>query len=164
MIDNHSFEMLVTAQTDTMYRVSMSMLKNEHDAQDAVHDAILLAYQNRNQLRQEQYFGTWLVRILINVCHKVLKARKRYSDIGETLPDIASRDNPYLSVEIGDLIDSLPEKIRLTIILYYVEDYSVKEIKDILRIPEGTVKSRLNKGRNLLKTYLEDDDTLFQSY
>lgn len=164
MIDNHSFEMLVTAQTDTMYRVSMSMLKNEHDAQDAVHDAILLAYQNRNQLRQEQYFGTWLVRILINVCHKVLKARKRYSDIGETLPDIAARDNPYLSVEIGELIDSLPEKIRLTIILYYVEDYSVKEIKDILRIPEGTVKSRLNKGRNLLKTYLEDDDTLFQHY
>lgn len=157
MIDNHSFEMLVTAQTDTMYRVSMSMLKNEHDAQDAVHDAILLAYQNRNRLRQEQYFGTWLVRILINVCHKALKARKRYAAIEEPLPDIASRDNPYLSVEIGEAIDSLPEKIRLTVILFYIEDYSIKEIKNILRIPEGTVKSRLNKGRELLKQQLEDD-------
>ena len=157
MIDNHSFAMLVTAQTDTLYRISMSMLKNEHDAQDAVHDAILLVYQNRSRLRQEQYFGTWLVRILINVCHKALKARKRYADIGEPLPDIASRDNPYLSVEIGDLIDSLPEKIRLTVILFYIEDYSIKEIKEILRIPEGTVKSRLNKGRALLKKQLEDD-------
>ena len=163
MIDNHSFEMLVIAQTDTMYRISMSMLKNEHDAEDAVHDAILTAYQNRKKLRHEEYFGTWLIRILINRCNRILKQRKRSINIGEPLPDIAARDNPYLSVEIGDLIDSLPEKIRLTIILYYVEDYSVKEIKDILRIPEGTVKSRLNKGRNLLKTYLEDDDTLFQS-
>ena len=157
MIDNHSFEMLVTAQTDTMYRVSMSMLKNEHDAQDAVHEAILCAYQNRKRLRQEQYFGTWLVRILINVCHKMIKARKRYSDIGESLPDIASRDNPYTSVEIGDLIDRLPEKIRLTVILFYIEDYSINEIKETLRIPEGTVKSRLNKGRALLKKWLEND-------
>ena len=151
MIDNHSFAMLVTAQTDTLYRISMSMLKNEHDSQDAVHDAILLAYQNRNRLRQEQYFGTWLVRILINVCHKALKARKRYAAIAEPLPDIASRDNPYISVEIGEAIDSLPEKIR------YIEDYSITEIKEILRIPEGTVKSRLNKGRALLKKQLEDD-------
>ena len=157
MIDNHSFEMLVTAQTDTMYRVSMSMLKNEHDAQDAVHDAILIAYQNRSKLRQEQYFGTWLIRILINRCSKMLRTRKRYADIGDTLPDIASRDNPYISIEIGEAIDSLPEKIRLTVVLYYVEDYSVKEIKDILRIPEGTVKSRLSKGRELLRKRLGGD-------
>ena len=157
MIDNHSFSMLVTAQTDTLYRISMSMLKNENDAQDAVHEAILLAYQNRSRLRQEQYFGTWLVRILINVCHKALKARKRYTDIAEPLPDIALRDNPYISVEIGEAIDSLPEKIRLTVILFYIDDYSIKEIKEILRIPEGTVKSRLNKGRELLKKQLEDD-------
>jgi len=51
----------------------------------------------------------------------------------------------------------LPEKIRLTVVLYYVEDYSVKEIKDILRIPEGTVKSRLSKGRELLRKRLGGD-------
>ena len=154
MIDNHSFELLVTAQTDTVYRVSMSMLKNEHDAQDAVHDAILIAYQNRHQLRQEQYFGTWLTRILINVCKKQIKQRARCTDIGDQLPDIASRDNPYQSVELAEAIDCLPPKIRLTMILFYVEDYSIKEIKSSLKIPEGTVKSRLNKGRKLLKEYL----------
>lgn len=157
MIDNHSFEMLVTAQADTMYRISMSMLKNEHDAQDAVHDAILTAYQNRNKLRHTEYFGTWLIRILINRCNKMLKMRKRYADIGDTLPDVASRDNPYISVEIGEAIDSLPEKIRLTVILFYVEDCSIKEIKNTLRIPEGTVKSRLSKGRQLLKEMLGQD-------
>lgn len=154
MIDKHSFALLVQAHTDTLYRVSMAMLKNEHDAQDAAQEAILLAYQNRYKLRQEQYFGTWLTRILINVCKKQLKRRKRYADIGDDLPDIAARDNPYQSVEIAEAINNLPEKIRLTVILYYVEDYSVKEIKTILKVPEGTVKSRLDKGRKLLKDCL----------
>jgi len=157
MLDNHSFELLVQAQTDTLYRVSMSMLHNEQDAQDAVHDAILIAYQCRHKLRQEQYFGTWLTRILINECKKQLKQRKRYSDIGDDLPDIASRDNPYLSVEISEAIGTLPPKIRIVIILYYVEDYSIKEIKSILKIPEGTVKSRLNTGRKLLRSVLTDE-------
>lgn len=156
MIDDRSFEMLVTAQTDPLYRVSMAMLKNEHDAQDAVHEAILKAYQNRNKLRQTEYFGTWLTKILIRECGKTLKGRKRSADIGDALPDIASHDNPYLSVEIGEAIDSLPVKIRMTVILHYIEDYSVKEIRDILRIPEGTVKSRLSKGRALLKEKLGD--------
>lgn len=155
MIDNHSFEMLVQAQTDALYRVSMSMLKNEHDAQDAVHDAILSAYQNRHKLREERYFGTWLTRILINACKKQLRQRSRRAEIGDWLPDISSRDNPYQSVEIAEAIEDLPEKIRLAVVLYYVEDYSVKEIRSILKIPEGTVKSRLNKGRNLLKKSLE---------
>lgn len=154
MLDNHSFEMLIQAQTDTLYRISMSMLKNEHDAQDAVHDAILSAFVNRGKLRHEEYFATWLTRILINQCKKQLRHRRNFADIGDTLPDIASRDNPYQNVEIGEAIDNLPEKIRLTVLLYYVEDYSVKEIKSILRIPEGTVKSRLSTGRRLLREML----------
>ena len=154
MIDSNSFGLLVSAQTDTLYRVSMSMLRNEQDAQDAVHDAILKAFQNRHRLRREEYFATWLTRILINECNKLLRRRRRFADVGENVPDAASRDDPYLSVEIGDAIDRLPEKIRLTVILFYVEDYSVSEIKDILHIPEGTVKSRLNTGRRLLKDSL----------
>ena len=154
-MDNKRFAELVTGCTDTLYRVSMSMLRNEHDAQDAVHDAILAAYANRSKLKHEEYFATWLTRILINECKKQLKKRKHYADIGDDLPDIASRDNPYLSVEIGEAIDSLPQKIRLTVILFYVEDYSISEIKDILHVPEGTVKSRLNTGRRILKEKLD---------
>ena len=134
----------------------MSMLKNEADAQDAVHDAILKAYEKLDALRNEEYFSTWLMRILINCCKKQLKHKKRYADVGDNLPDVASRDNPYLSVELGEAIDSLPPKIRITIILYYMEDYPIKDIKRILHIPEGTVNSRLNKGRLLLKQMLKE--------
>ena len=155
-MDNTMFEKLVLQNEQKLYRISMSMLKNEADAQDAVHDAILKAYKNLGSLKKEEYFSTWLVRILINCCNKQLKENSRRFDIGDNLPDVASRDNPYLSVELGEAIDSLPPKIRITIILHYVEDYPIKDIKRILHIPEGTVNSRLNKGRLLLKQMLKN--------
>ena len=150
------FEQLVRESQDTMYRISMSMLKNEHDAQDCVSEAILKAYENLYKLRKEEYFKTWLVRILINECKKSLKKSYTTTSLqSENLPEISDRDNPYVSIEIGDAIDSLPQKIRLVVIMFYVEDYSIKEIKRVLNIPEGTVKSRLNKGRTLLKEKLK---------
>ena len=154
-MENTIFEKLVLQNEQKLYRISMSMLKNEADAQDAVHDAILKAYKNLGSLKKEEYFSTWLVRILINCCNKQLKENSRRFDIGDNLPDVASRDNPYLSVELGEAIDSLPPKIRITVILYYIEDFSVKDIKRVLHIPEGTVKSRLSKGRALLKEMLK---------
>lgn len=155
-MDNTSFEKLVLQNEQRLYRISMSMLKNEADAQDSVHDAILKSYQNLASLKNEEYFSTWLVRILINCCNKKLKENSRRADIGDNLPDVASRDNPYLSVELGEAIDSLPPKIRITIILHYIEDYPIKDIKHILRIPEGTVNSRLNKGRSMLRQILKN--------
>lgn len=148
-----TFENLVFECEDTLYRVSMSMLKNEHDAQDAVHNAILKAYENLRKLRHEEFFKTWLVRIAINECKRILRSKSRYCD-DNILREVSSRDNPYISVEVGEALDSLPKKIRLVIIMYYVEDYSIKEIKQVLNIPEGTVKSRLSKGRELLKEKL----------
>lgn len=156
MMDANKFEQLVRDAQDTMYRVSMSMLKNEHDALDCVQNAILKAYENSHKLRNEEYFKTWLVRILINECKRALKTKSRTELSGDLpLPEISSRDNPYLSLEIGQAINSLPQKIRLVVIMFYVEDYSIKEIKRVLNIPEGTVKSRLNKGRALLKENLK---------
>ncbi len=156
MIDVNKFEQLVFETQDTLYRVSMSMLKNEHDSQDAVSDAILKAYENLHKLKKEEFFKTWLVRILINECKRTIKKSGMNTFIeNEKLPDIASRDNPYQSVEIGDAINRLPEKIKLAVIMFYVEDYSIKEIKHVLGVPEGTVKSRLSKGRALLKEQLK---------
>ncbi len=154
-MDINTFEFLVCESKDTMYRVSMSILKNEQNALDCVSDAILKAYENLHKLRQEEYFNTWLIRILINECKRSLKKQNKEVPLEERLPAVSSRDNPYLSVEIGEAIDSLPEKIRLVVIMFYIEEYSIKEIKRVLNIPEGTVKSRLSKGRELLRIALK---------
>ncbi len=144
------FTELVLASEPTLYRVSMSMLKNESDCEDAVQTAILTAYEKLSSLKQEEYFKTWLVRILINACHRQFRFRQRHTELTE---DIPAEENTT-SFEIREALSRLPEKFRQPLVLFYLEDFSVKEIKDILRIPEGTVKSRLSKARQLLKEHL----------
>ena len=134
-----------------MYRVAMSMLRNEKDCEDAVQTAILTAYEKLGTLKQEQCFKTWLVRILINVCNKQLRSAAKTTELHDT--DISS-DSAKASTEIRMAIESLPVNIRQVVVLYYIEQFAIKEIKQILKIPEGTVKSRLSKGRELMKNYL----------
>ena len=136
---------------ETLYRVSMSMLKNEKDCEDAVQTAILTAYEKIGTLRNENYFSTWLVRILINVCNKQLNSRNKVVDIKEYQGVSASTQQ---EVEVRLAVESLPMKIRQVIVLYYMEQFSTKEISAILKIPKGTVLSRLAKGRELLKLEL----------
>lgn len=138
----------------TLYRISLSMLRNEKDCEDAVQEAIFTAYSKLSTLKEDKYFTTWLVRILINVCNKQLKHRKREEPL-EFIPENLSNTTAE-ETEIRIAIEKLPEKIKQVIVLYYVEQFTVKEIKAILKIPEGTVKSRLSKGRALLKIEISD--------
>ena len=140
-MENKLFEELVLKNENGLYRLSMSILKNYADAQDAVHDAILIAFEKRDALKNPDAFGPWLFRILVRVCYKELRRKRRFADIGDTFPDVPSRDNPYADVEMGALLDSLPVKIRTTVLLHYVEGYSVKEVAQILRIPEERSKA-----------------------
>lgn len=148
-----TFTKLVLESEKTLYRVSMSMLKNETDCEDAVQTAILSAYQKLDTLKNEEFFKTWLVRILINVCNKQLSHKKRFIDIQEYMETAVPSSDINIDVKIA--LEGLPVKIREVVVLYYIEEFSVKEIKSILNIPEGTVKSRLSKGREFLKLALQ---------
>lgn len=148
-----TFTKLVLESEKTLYRVSMSMLKNETDCEDAVQTAILSAYQKLDTLKNEEFFKTWLVRILINVCNKQLSHKKRFIDIQEYMETAVPSSDINIDVKIA--LEGLPVKIREVVVLYYIEEFSVKEIKSILNIPEGTVKSRLSKGREFLKLSLQ---------
>ncbi len=155
IMDEFSVQILESEQT--LYRISMSMLRNETDCEDAVQTAILTAYQKLDSLRQEQFFKTWLVRILINVCNNYLKRRNKTVSFEDTVNEEETEGQSYVEkTELRLAIEELPVKIRQTIVLYYIEDFSVPEIKRILGIPEGTVKSRLAKGCELLRKALDD--------
>lgn len=146
------FSDLILECEQTMYRVSMSMLRNESDCEDAVQTTILAAYERLYTLRREEYFKTWLIRILINVCNKQLKFRSRHTELNDE-HEAKSTDT---SSDVRYAIEKLPEKIRQAVVLYYIEGFSVGEVKQIMKIPEGTVKSRLAKGRELLREELKE--------
>lgn len=148
------FTIKVLEAESTLYHMAKSILGQDKDCEDAVQEAILKAYQKLATLKEEKYFKTWLIRILLNECYR-LKRRKypilNYEEHFKRAVLETKEDYSQLYVAI----QKLPLKIRLTIVLFYVEGYSVLEIKEILKIPAGTVKSRLAKGRKLLKKELE---------
>lgn len=146
-MNREEFTKSILSCEETLYRISMSMLKNEKDCEDAVQTAILKAYEKLSTLKNEEYFKTWLVRILINICNKQLKLRSK-TVVTENYNQIRE---PEKDLELRMLVESLPIKIRQVVVLYYIEQFTTKEISEVLKIPKGTVLSRLSKGRELLK-------------
>lgn len=138
----------------TLYHVSKTILSVDQDCEDAVQSAILKAYEKLNTLKEEQYFKTWIIRILLNECYRLKRREQPEVSYEECFEFVKAEDEEDYS-ELYLAIKKLPERIRITVVLYYVEGYSVKEIKQILKIPAGTVKSRLAKGRKLLKNRLK---------
>ena len=154
-MEREIFEKKVFEAEQTLYHVAKSILFYESDCEDVVQEAILKAYIKLNTLKQEKYFKTWLIRILINECYKKKSSYKNnvpFEDCFENSPVEEQQDYTVLYQEIMTLKD----KIRLPIVLHYIEGYSLEEIKQIMKIPLGTVKSRLHKGRQQLKLQLKE--------
>lgn len=145
----------------TLYHVSKSILVYDQDCEDAVQGAILKAYEKLHTLKEEKYFKTWLIRILINECYSLKRREYPKVPYEECFEFIRADDKKDYS-ELYLAIRKLPPRIRITIVLYYVEEYSVEEIKQILKVPSGTVKSRLAKGRKLLKIKLENMEVIYE--
>lgn len=136
----------------TLYRISKTMLHEQADCQDAVQTAILKAYEKLDTLKNESYFKTWLIRILINECYAIQKSKSRFVPYENYMQENLMYEENQKS-DLESFLQKLPTKIRLTMILFYVEGYKIDEIGSILKIPSGTVKSRLSKGRRLLQRY-----------
>lgn len=153
-MDKQTFQKNVLSSEDMLYRISKSICFYESDCEDAVQQAILNAYEKLDSLREEKYFRTWITRILINECYRLNKQKYREVPFAEYALTNEAREDNYSFVFTE--IMKLPQKIRIVVQLYYVEDYSVSEIASILHIPSGTVKSRLSAGREKLKNLLEE--------
>ena len=154
-MNKEEFTQRVLEAESSLYRVARSISVSESDCEDAVQEAVLTAYEKLGTLKEEKYFKTWLTRILINICFRTAKKRKNIISFEEYMPDRASEDKGELS-EVREAVMSLPLKIRTVIVLYYIEGYSVEEAGYMMKIPAGTVKSRLYKGRKMLKEMLKD--------
>lgn len=153
-MDKMTFQSNILASEEMLYRVSKSICFYESDCEDAVHEAILKAYEKLDTLREEKYFRTWITRILINECYKINKSKKHEVSFFEYTLSEEAREEEFS--QVFDSIMRLPEKIRITVQLHCVEGYSVEETAQILKIPQGTVKSRLSQGRIKLKNILEE--------
>lgn len=155
--DKNAFCNLIRINKVSMYRVAKSILNKEEDVEDAVSEAILKAYKNIKSLKDESFFKTWLIRIVINESNTIYKKRNR---------EIAVENEHFINVQVNDkykdltlynAINSLDEDLRTTTILFYFEDMKYKDIAKVLDAKEGTVKSRLSRAKEKLYNILKEE-------
>ena len=150
MVDIQTFEKNVLLYEGLLYHVSWSMLSNQEDSADAVQEALARAWQNRNTLRSEKAFKSWLVQILANVCRDMLRKRQKQRFVpleDDTAVSLSADSGVYSVVEI---LQYLSPEHRLVVVLHHLEGYRVREIAQMLKLPAGTVKSRLRSARACL--------------
>lgn len=156
-----TFEELISNVKLKMYKTAIAILKNDDDACDAIQDALMSAYKNFSKLEDKKYFSTWIIRILINKCYDIIKKNKKVEYLNKQM-ELDENDKYYdrYSEEscVERTLNAIDSDLKVVTVLYYYDEFSVKEISEMLNIPEGTVKSRLSRAREKIYDILKKEE------
>lgn len=137
-----------------LYMVAYTILENETDAEDAACNAILRGYEHLDQLKNPRKLKPWMLTITKNEALKIRRKRLELPGNENVEKLLAPVHDSYN--ELWDIVQTLKEEYRIVIVLFYYADLSIRDISGVLDLSVGTVKSRLNRGRELLKKALEE--------
>lgn len=142
-------ETIIKKYGDMLYRLSVIMLKNDSDAEEVVQETIIKYYQKSPAFEDSEHEKAWLIRVATNKCRDLLRFRARHPLLDdESLERIVCHSSES---GILEALTTLPEKYRLVLTLYYVEEYRIEDIAKIISRTTSAVKMRLQKGRKLLE-------------
>lgn len=176
--DREAFNALMEKYQNIMFGMAYSLLSDYQDAEDAVQETFIKAYKSISSFKGDSAFTTWLYVICRNSCNDILRKRQKHSvvtsidaddDDGGPVKEIKSdAPSPEDVVELNetqalvrDAINSLKPEYKEVLVLSDIQQMSYDEVSAILKIPNGTVKSRLNRARNALRKKLSDKRELF---
>ncbi len=148
MLEERPFTQKLLESEPMLYRIACALLRSEADRQDAMQETALKAWKNRASLREEQYFRTWISRIMVNECHNLHRKNSRYVPM-EELPDRPAPDSGEQETRL--MLESLPEKQRVPLVLHYLEGFSLEEIARVQHISLALVKYRMHQARKALR-------------
>lgn len=153
--DKNAFVNLIDENRLNIYRVARGILREEKDIEDAIQNTVIKAFEKINTLKNNDYFKTWIIRILINECNDILRKNKRLVSL-EAVAIEENYSDKYEDMDLTKAIASLNEDLRSITVLYYFDDMSTVEIAKMLEIPEGTVRSRLSRAREKLRESMKE--------
>lgn len=153
--DADAFLELMEQNSLAMYKVARGIVNNDEDAADAIQDTILVCFEKMHTLKKPEYFKTWMIRILINECNKILRHYKNIN-FGEEVQDVPNPDMSIAEFEFKEMLQKVDEKYRVVLILYYVEGFKISDIAEILNLNENTVKTRLTRAREQVRKEYSD--------
>lgn len=156
--DKLAFTELMLQIKDELYKVAKIRLKDDDDVFDAIQETMFSAYKSLKKLKHNEYFKTWIVKILINECNKIYKIKKykkedSYELISNTL---VSSDETEGIINFKFICDRLNKEEGTIILLYYMEKYTDKEIGEILNMKENTIRTKRNRIKNKIKKFYNE--------
>lgn len=148
---------LIERYQNNLYAVAFSVCKNAEDAEDVVQDTFIQYHSGKKEFENEQHIRAWLIRVAINKAKNVNHTFWRQNKLSlEDYMETLTFETPEAE-NLFETVMKLPKKHRIVIHLFYYEDYTIREIADILKISEGNVKVRLTRARALLKETLREE-------
>lgn len=150
--DEAAFERLILLHSEQLYRTAYVYVKNEQDALDVVQETVYKAFISVGQVKEPKYFVTWLTKILIRNCYRVLNQQTAVADLIEQIPVKESSREEHL--DLIDALSHLRKEYRDVLVLFYFHDVPMKEIASFIGITLNTVKTYLRRGREELKKQL----------
>lgn len=157
---NHkAFQELIEKEKVKLYKMAFVYMKNEEEALEVFQETVYKAFISIKNLNDERYFSTWLTRILINTALDQLKKKKTIIPMEKEI--LESKIEPYQpsdkDYDLLEVVMNLEDKYKTVLILRFYQDYTVKQIAEILGCPEGTVKTNIHRGVQLLRKKLKED-------
>lgn len=154
--DKDAFVALIDMNRSALYNTAVIITKNEQDALDAISEAVLSCWENIPFLKNESNFKTWLTRIVINKCYDIIRDRSHFAFVEGH--DEGRDEDKSTRLEVEEYLERLNYNEKLVLTLFYFDDYSIKQISEILGISQAAVKTRLNRSRNRFKEmYMKDE-------
>jgi len=159
--DTSAYDRLVTAYQDRVYQAAYRITGHREDAWDAAQEAFLRAFRGLRTFREDASFSTWMTRIAVNAALDVVRRRPPHAPVAaDVVPagsdptdEVLRRDQQR---RVQQAIAALPADQRAVVVLRDVQGLSYEEIARVLRVPVGTVRSRLSRGRESLRVALAD--------
>ncbi|MDP5274798.1 sigma-70 family RNA polymerase sigma factor [Chengkuizengella axinellae] len=162
--DAKAFEELLFLEEKMLYYKALSYVGKKEDALDAIQEASCKAFLSIGQLQNPEYFSTWLFRILIRECYKLLKKRDQiipYEE-KELLKRIErQQDKEIESFHLNEAFSKLNSSYQTSIILFYYHDLTIQEISEIMEKPVGTIKTYLRRAKKKLKSDIERSSGIY---
>ena len=152
------FSAVILQYSRSLFRAARAVLDSDADAEDAVSEAVLRAWQYWDRLRTPEAARAWLLKIVVNCAYELRKKQGRvtYTDELERLAG-AAEEEPARG--LWEAVLRLPEEQRAAVMLYYYEELSVAETAKTLGVAQGTVKSRLSRARERLRELLNEEES-----
>lgn len=144
---------IVETYSDMLLRIALNRVKSIPAAEDIVQDVFERLMRRRPAFESEEHEKAWLIRVAVNLCLSDLRddSRRGEMPLDEDIVQFFGED----AFEVIEAVQTLPLPDRYAVYLFYYEGYSIKEISQLLKEPEGTVSSRLSRARKKLRILLE---------